>query len=159
MGLLDQQTGLLGWREWVSLPGLDIRAIKTKVDTGARSAAIHAYDIEEFEDAGEAWVRFKLLPEQRSAKTIVSAEARLLTQRNIRSSLGHVSQRPVIETALVIGPYTWPIELSLVDRDLMGFRMLLGRQALAQRFLVDPARSYVVGTRPLWLPPRQPRAY
>lgn len=135
----------LGWREWAALPELGIHRIKVKVDTGARSSALHAFDLHQEVVDGEPWVRFRVHPLQRDAKRTTEARARLIDERRVRSSSGKATLRPVIETTLVLGSRAWPIEVTLVRRDLMGFRMLLGRQAVRRRFLVDPGRSFRTG--------------
>ena len=133
---------VLGWREWAALPDLGIERIKVKVDTGARSSALHAFDVTEEEQDGEVWVRFKIHPIQRNARHTIETRALLVDEREVRSSSGRASLRPVIETRIVVGRRVWPIEITLVRRDLMGFRMLLGRQAVRGGFLVDPGRSF-----------------
>ena len=137
----------LGWREWVVLPELGIDAIKAKVDTGARTSSLHAYDVEEFTRRGVAMVRFKVHPDQRSSKRVVASAAPLVEYRRVKSSTGHGEERPVIRTVLEVLERRFEIELTLTRRDVMGFRMLLGRQALRRRFLVDPGRSYFNGKR------------
>lgn len=134
---------VIGWREWLGLPELDIQSIKAKVDTGARTSSLHAYDIRRFKRKGRSMVRFKVHPVQRDARTLVEAEAPLVEMRKVRSSNGVVTLRPVVETAVDLAGVTWRIELTLVRRDLMGFRMLLGRQAVRRRFLVDPGASFL----------------
>ena len=146
---------VIGWREWVGLPDLGISTIKAKVDTGARSSSLHAFDVAEFRRKGQTWVRFKVHPVQRRADSMVEAEAPILDYRSVRSSSGRASLRPVIETRLELLGVTWPIELTLANRDEMGFRMLLGRQAFRRRFLVDGGRSYC-GGKPERKKPRQP---
>jgi hypothetical protein len=138
---------IIGWREWLALPGLGIEQVKAKVDTGARSSALHAFDIEEFVSHGKQMVRFKVHPFQRDAVTTVEAVAPLADRRQVRSSQGHETLRPVIVTVLELAGRRCEIELTLVRRDAMGFRMLLGREAVRRRFVVDPARSYVTGRR------------
>lgn len=138
----------LGWREWVALPELGLTHIKAKVDTGARTSALHAFEINEEQHDGERWVRFLMHPSQRDQDTVVECRARVSDERNVRDSGGHVTMRYVIETTLALGEHQWPIELTLTPRDDMLFRMLLGRSALNRRCLVDPNRSYQVGTRP-----------
>ena len=120
----------IGWRQWVALPELDVRAIKAKIDTGARTSALHAYRIEPFRRSGTTWLRFELHPIQRSEATKVVCEARAVDQRTVRNSGGGVERRYVIRTMLRLGEVAWPIELALTNRDQMGFRMLLGRTAL-----------------------------
>lgn len=139
---------IVGWREWVSLPELGVLAIKAKIDTGARSSSLHAFNMETFRRRGALWVRFEIHPQQRTTNRTVRTEARVLEQRSVRSSNGHLSDRPVIVTPITLHGQTWEIELTLANRDEMGFRMLLGRQALRGRMLVDPARSFVAGKPP-----------
>jgi hypothetical protein len=134
---------ILGWREWVALPELGISAIKAKIDTGARSSALHAFDLEPFERDGKQMVRFAIHPQQRDTQETQIVEAELFAEREVRNSGGHVERRPVIVTPVQIRQETWSIELTLTNRDVMGFRMLLGRQAVRQRFVIDPGRSYV----------------
>ena len=139
---------MVGWREMVGLPDLGVGSVKAKVDTGARTSAIHATRIR-FEVRGErTWVRFVIHPEQRGHGAVVEAHAPLLERRSVRSSNGVSQERPVIETILTLGDRSWPIELTLSGRSQMGFRMLLGRTALRRQALVDPARSYVASRSP-----------
>jgi hypothetical protein len=136
---------LVGWREWLALPELGVPRIKCKVDTGARSSSLHAFNIQVEEVGGETWVRFGIHPEQRREQPEIVARARLLEYRHVRSSSGHLDLRPVILTSATVGTTTWPIELTLTNRDAMGFRMLLGRMALKKRFWIDPNRSFLHG--------------
>ena len=136
---------ILGWREWLALPALGVEAIKAKVDTGACTSALHACGIRVVRRGDRQWVRFQVNPIQRDTTVAVVAEAELLEYRRVRTSSGQQSLRPVIRTTVSLGERVWPIELTLVDRDAMGFRMLLGREALGGRFVVDPGRSFVGG--------------
>lgn len=138
---------LVGWREWVALPELGVEALKAKVDTGARTSSLHAFDVEEFRRGGRTMVRFKVHPEQRSSQPVVEAVAPLCDRRAVRTSGGEAEQRPVIRTTLQLHGERWDVELTLARRDVMGFRMLLGRQALRGRFVVDPGRSFLAGRR------------
>lgn len=145
----------IGWREWIGLPDLSLRPIKAKIDTGARSSCLHAFDIESFMRDGRQWVRFDIHPIQRNDRLVERCEAIVFDRRCIRSSNGLASERFVIQTNLMLAGQLLPIELTLANRDAMGFRMLIGREAMRGRFLVDPGRSYFCG-RPL-KKPRKPK--
>ena len=139
--MADEKT-TIGWREWVRLPALGDSTVKAKVDTGARTSTLHAYDVAEFERDGEAWVSFSFHPVQRDETTTITAEAALVGRRTVTASNGQSELRYVVETEALIDGERMPIELTLTRRDAMGFRMLLGRRALQGRFVVDPKRSY-----------------
>jgi len=140
----------IGWREWVELPDLGVDFIKAKVDTGARSSSLHAWDVEIDERA--AIVRFSVHPIQDDDSLVIATEAALVEERDVRSSNGEVELRPVIATIAVVAGIPIDIELTLTRRDEMGFRMLLGRSAIRRRFVVDAGRSFLGGgdrlTRP-----------
>lgn len=136
---------VIGWREWVALPALGIASIKVKVDSGARSSSLHAFDLKTFEKDGVEYVRFKVHPLQRSREKIVVVEAVVLEYRSVKSSSGVAKMRPVIITLVELLGEKWPVELTLASRDNMGFRMLLGREAFRGKFLVDAGRSYYGG--------------
>ena len=133
----------LGWREWVALPEFGISRIKAKIDTGARTSALHAFSIDPFERDGSKWVRFLMHPLQGDDSTVVECEALVLGERMVRDSGGHEELRYVIETTLQIADTVFPIEATLTARDNMLFRMLVGRTAMSKRFLVDPGRSFL----------------
>ncbi len=135
----------MGWREWVGLPELGVARIKAKIDTGARSSTLHAFELSSDRKDGVDVVRFRIHPLQRSSRVSVEAVAQLIDERSVRNSGGHSEMRPVILTEVEIGGQRWPIELTLTRRDAMGFRMLLGRQAIRGRFAVDPGVSFVSG--------------
>jgi hypothetical protein len=141
----DETLALIGWREWLALPDLGAPRIKAKIDTGARSSALHAFGLQTFPRDGQTWVRFEIHPLQRSSEGVIPVEMPVFEFRRVRSSSGHVTRRPVIVTTVAAGDIRWPVELTLANRDAMGFRMLLGRQSLRNRFLVSPGRSYVLG--------------
>lgn len=134
---------IIGWREYIALPELNIPEIKAKIDTGARSSALHAFNLAEFEREGKTMVSFNVHPYQRDCDRAVTAEAILLDRRSVRSSSGESQLRPVIQTIVELGGQRWAIELTLTNRDEMGFRMLLGREAVRRRFLVDAGNSYL----------------
>lgn len=140
--------GCLGWREWVSLPELGVPFIEAKIDTGARSSSLDAQVIEEFRRRRESWVRFVLFSDIDLSLAGKVVEAKLLGCREVRSSNGQTTRRPVIESTVRIGLETWPIELTLTNRRSMGFRLLLGRTAIGDRFLVSVSKSYLAGSIP-----------
>lgn len=143
----SDQLATLGWREWASLPELGLPAIKAKIDTGARTSALHTFFVERYRHQGQDRVCFHIHPIQQDLDTVVVSHALLKDERLVKDSGGHTEMRYVIETTLQIGDASWPIELTLTNRDNMRFRMLVGRQAINSTFLVNPARSYVQGKR------------
>jgi hypothetical protein len=139
----------LGWREWVALPDLDINVIKAKVDTGARTSCLHTFRTEPYTENGERRVKFWVHPVQNDMQQVVECDARVLDERSVSDSGGHKEIRIVIETTLVVGNDSWPIEMTLTNRDSMRFRMLLGRTAMSGRAVVYPEASYLTG-EPSW---------
>jgi hypothetical protein len=135
---------IVGWREWARLPALHVDKIKAKLDTGARTSALHAFRVTPFTKDGAAYVRFFIHPLQRKSKPEVRCVALVIDTRVVTDSGGRREERPVIRTQLKIGKSRYPIELTLTNRDQMGFRLLIGRQALRRRYLVDPGRSFVI---------------
>lgn len=138
---------ILGWREWVGLPDLGIEQIKAKVDTGARTSALHAFELRPFTRDGFQCIEFSLHPRQQDLETVLVCQAKVVDQRTVMDSGGHKEDRWVISTPVTIGGHQWPIEITLTSRDDMRFRMLLGRTALKARALIDSSKSYVVGKK------------
>jgi hypothetical protein len=132
----------LGWREWVALEEWGVPYVKAKIDTGARTSSLHAFDLESFESDGTEWVRFEIHPWQRSTNDPVVATAPVLAWRSIKSSSGRSDDRPVVLTTVSLAGIPVEAEVTLTRRDEMGFRMLIGREALRSRFVVDPGVSY-----------------
>ena len=136
---------ILGSEEWCSFPELGIPAIKARVDSGAKTSALHAINIAPFVKEDENWVKFDINPIQNNLKTVIHCQAKLIDKRIVKSSSGFREQRYVIQTPLQIGNDSWEIEMTLTNRDSMGFRMLLGREAMSGRILVDPEQKYLLG--------------
>ena len=139
---------LAGWREWVQLPGIGVPWIKAKLDTGAQTSAIHAHDMEAFDRDGADWVRFVVRPWQRSVADQVVVESPLHDRRKVRSSSGHVQERFVVRMRLLLVGREVDAEVTLSNRDQMGFRMLIGREALQQGFDVTSSRSFLGSRAP-----------
>ncbi len=150
---MKRQIATIGWREWVSLPDLSVPWVKAKIDTGARSSSLHAFDLEHFERGEAPWVRFVVHPWQRSSADPIVVEAPLADARSVRSSSGKRQHRPVIRTRIDFGGAPRLADITLTRRDEMGFRMLVGREAIRGDYLVDAGRSYRLG-----LPPKTIRA-
>ncbi|WP_309708200.1 RimK/LysX family protein [Pseudolysinimonas sp.] len=139
---------LAGWREWVQLPDIGVPWIKAKLDTGARTSTIHAYKIKPFEKDGADWVRFRVRPWQESSEDEVVVECPVHDVRHVRSSSGHVQERYVVKLRLELLGRRVTAEVTLSNRDQMGFRMLIGRQVLRRGFAVDAGKSFLGGRAP-----------
>jgi len=139
---------LLGWREWVSLPDLGIEYIKAKVDTGARTSALHAFSCDIYYEKGVKCVRFRIHPWQKCTEIEQQCQAEVVDERIVSDSGGHRERRLVIATTVCLGEKCWPIEMTLTNRDNMQFRMLLGRTAIRGLFAVQPGASYLIGDKP-----------
>ena len=142
-----QPSAIIGWKEWIGLPDLGIPAVKAKIDTGARTSALHTFSIEEFEAGGLRMVRFGIHPLQRRKDVKRFCEVPVVERRRVKDSGGHIEKRYVIQTLAVIGAESWPIDITLTSRDTMLFRMLIGRKAVEDRFLIDPGRVYLTGRK------------
>ncbi|WP_336652892.1 MULTISPECIES: ATP-dependent zinc protease family protein [unclassified Leucobacter] len=145
MTVPDYSSTLTGWREWVSLPDIGVPWIKAKVDTGAQTSALHATEIEEFERDGASWVRFLVQPWQLTEEDAVAVELPVHDRRTVRSSSGHAQLRPVVLVEIGLAGRKIEAEVTLTDREEMVFRMLIGREALRQGFVVDSAASFLGG--------------
>ncbi len=139
---------IAGWREWASLPELGIFRIKAKMDTGARTSCIHAFEVEPFERDGVQWVRFLVHPEQDNNDLVISCEAEVVDFRAVTDSGGHREMRYVIKTLIQFGQKSWAAEFTLTNRDTMKFRMLVGRTTMNERLVIDPSLSYQLSTEP-----------
>ncbi|MCB1646386.1 MAG: ATP-dependent zinc protease [Pseudomonadales bacterium] len=145
---MSESKVILGWREWIGLPALNVNAILAKVDTGAKTSAIHTFYIDEFERDEASWVRFGLHPVRDSDKLAIHCEAPVADCRDVTDSGGHTETRYVIETDFVVAGQAYRAEVTLTNRDNMRYRILLGRNAMRGRFMVDPARSFLLGKQP-----------
>ena len=143
--LTEDGCSLIGWKEWLALPDLGIPALKAKIDTGARTSALHTFCIEEFTVKEQLMVRFGIHPLRKQNNIELFCKAPVFDRRLVKDSGGHSEMRYVIETMVILGSVQWPIQISLTNREGMMFRMLLGRTALKQRFLVDPGQAYLTG--------------
>ncbi len=135
---------LIGWREWAGLPELNIPLIKIKVDTGAKTSALHAYDIKIIKTAKKEFAEFVIHPIQTNDKICVPCRAEIVGMKTVKSSNGHKQIRPVVHTPIKIGDFSWDIEITLTNRDIMHHRMLLGRTAM-RNLLINPSKSYYQG--------------
>lgn len=136
---------IVGWREWANLPALGIERIEAKIDTGAKTSAIDAIDIEECVVDGAPHVAFSLPSRAAARNAKKSYVLAIADKRRVRSSNGKEAERFVVETELRLGAHAWPIELTLADRDTMEFRLLIGREALRGLFVVDPGAVHLLG--------------
>jgi hypothetical protein len=137
-----QSKPILGWREWVTIPELNLEHIKAKIDTGAKSSALHAFAIEPYRKQNQRWVMFAIHPEQNNTDIVIECHAAVKDRRIVSDSGGHKQRRYVIETPLLLGPAIITAEITLTNRDSMLFRMLIGRTTLNERFMIDPSASY-----------------
>lgn len=141
--MIKKKYPVVGWREWLSLPELGISKIKAKIDTGARTSALHAFALEPVIIEGKQKIRFDIHPFQHDTSVIKCCVADVVDKRMVTDSGGHKEERYVILTPITLAGRTWPIEITLTEREDMLFRMLLGRNALRKRFIINPGRSFV----------------
>jgi hypothetical protein len=139
---------IVGWREWVSLPDLNVPHIKAKIDTGARTSALHAFSVNAYRKKGVHRVRFLIHPYQNRKDIVKECNARIVDRRMVTDSGGHKEKRYVITTTVLLGNISWEIEITLTNRDTMRFRMLLGRSAMKGKIIVNPGRSFLIGKKP-----------
>jgi len=138
----------IGWKEWVSLPAIHIPAIKAKIDTGARTSALHTFQMERFSKDGKDIVRFQIHPLQKNTGNLIACESEILDMRTVKDSGGHKEERIFIQTPVTLHEKTWDIEISLTSRENMLFRMLLGRTALISgAMVVSPELKYTAGRK------------
>lgn len=137
----------VGWREWFSLPELGLTHIKAKVDTGAKTSCLHAFEVDAYEESGTKMVRFLMHPVQGNTEIVQECKAKVIDQREVSDSGGHKELRYVIMTQLKLPQASWNIEVTLTNRDTMAFRMLLGRTAMEGRMIVNPQKSFLLGTK------------
>jgi hypothetical protein len=141
---VKKESKIIGWREWASLPDLGIPAIKGKIDTGAKTSSLHAYDIELEEKGAKTYVNFKVHPLQHDFSVIIKCRALLVDKRQVTDSGGHKEERYVIRTTMILAKVRKRIELTLTNRESMKYRMLIGRAALKRNY-IDPSQSYLSG--------------
>lgn len=138
---------IIGNQEWCAFPELGISNIKARVDSGAKTSSIHAFNIETYAKDGADWVHFEVHPLQKNDQILVHCDSLIIDQRKVKSSNGTSETRYVIQTPIRLSESVWDIELTLTDRDAMGYRMLLGREAMDGRLLIDPSMKCVLGKR------------
>lgn len=143
--MTKEEGQLIGWREWVGLPDWQIPAMKAKMDSGAKTCALHIFYVEPFEKDGETWVKFGIHAYDDSPETVNDCEAKVVDQRLVRDSGGHEEMRYVILSRCQLGNKIQDVETTLTNRDAMQFPMLIGRNALKNGFLVDSGASYLLG--------------
>ena len=148
--MTDKAPFALGWEEWAKLPALGLPALKVKVDTGARTSALHAFDIESFGPSNAPMVRFNIHPVSGREDIVIACSAKVVDRREVTSSNGETELRYVITTDISIGARTWPIEITLTNRTNMAYRMLLGRQAIADDMIVTPSESFCQSAGMSW---------
>ncbi|MBA6293905.1 ATP-dependent zinc protease [Colwellia sp. MB3u-70] len=141
--MTTKQKIIIGSLETITLPDLAITDIQVRVDTGAKTSSLHVDNIKKFKKNGKVMVRFDLHPDVYNVENMVSCEAPIHDIRRVKSSNGTAEQRYVISTPVKLGSELWPIEITLTDRSDMSYLMLFGREAIGERFLIDPSKAFV----------------
>lgn len=142
---MKENKTIVGSQEWCAFPELNVPAIKARVDSGAKTSSIHAFNIEKFTKNGIQWVSFEVHPLQNNDETLIRCTSEVVDERAVKSSSGYSETRYVISTPIELNDELWNVELTLADRDSMGYRMLLGREAMNGRLLIDPAKKCALG--------------
>lgn len=143
--MISEEKHLIGRSEWVTFPELRLPPVLARIDTGATTSSLHAYEMETFTRDDTLWLRFKTHPKHLETSLVITCEAKVIAQKAVRSSNGHETKRFVIETLAIIGNQKKRINLTLTNRDNMRFRMLLGRQAMQKfNFIVDVSHKAVL---------------
>lgn len=145
--IVNDEKMVLGREEWVGLPGLNIPAVKARIDSGAKTSSLHAFNIQTLKKNQKQWVSFEVHPIENNRRVTVRCESEVFDKRSVKSSSGISEKRYVIKSKLLLNNKEWDIEITLSNRDSMGFRMLLGREAMNNRVIIDPSESYCLGKR------------
>ncbi|MCI5143641.1 MAG: alpha-L-glutamate ligase, partial [Candidatus Electrothrix sp. ATG1] len=141
----DQPKTIIGSEEWCAFPDMAIPALKARIDSGAKTSSIHAFNIQPFRRHGRSWVSFEVHPIQNNRRIVIRCEKPVTDRRAVKSSSGLTETRYVVSASMQLGPDSWEIELTLANRDSMGYRMLLGREAMGNRLIIDPSESFCLG--------------
>ncbi|MGB5685011.1 MAG: 30S ribosomal protein S6--L-glutamate ligase [Candidatus Electrothrix sp.] len=141
----DNEKTIIGSEEWCAFPDMMIPAIKARIDSGAKTSSIHAFNIQPFRRQGRSWISFEVHPLQANRRIVIRCEKPVIDRRAVKSSSGLSETRYVISASMQMGSENWEIELTLANRDSMGYRMLLGREAMGKRLVIDPSQSFCMG--------------
>jgi len=141
----DNAKTIIGSEEWCAFPDMMIPAVKARIDSGAKTSSIHAFNIQPFRRQGRSWISFEVHPLQGNRRIVIRCEKPVIDRRAVKSSSGLSETRYVVSASMQLGAETWEIELTLANRDSMGYRMLLGREAMGKRLVIDPSQSFCMG--------------
>lgn len=142
----EAQKRIVGSLEICDLPELGIFGLEIRVDTGAKTSSLHVDNLSKFQKGGRPWLKFDIHPDAYQTKKVITCEAILHDLRKVKSSNGESEQRYVIQTILKLGADQWPIQITLTDRSDMNYLMLLGREGMSDRLLVDPSKTFLLST-------------